>query len=313
MLLVKRLLLSGCAALLLLAAASPLQAAEEITVNKIAAVVNGEMVTLHELRTRVMVQMKRMNMSPDDPRGGQVMRQVLDGKIAEILIRQQAEKYKITVSDGDVNNEIRRIRESMNLTPTQFEAQLVRHGDSMKELRESIGNRLLNQKMMTMMVQRKVVVTQADVEAYYKANMDEFSGGQVADFSVIVFKPDANPKKIYEQLRKGTVTFDATARRYSTDASAENGGSVKGAAWGSLSPNMRNLLSSLKPGQISDLIKFQETFAVVRLDKLTEGGGSTLAEMSPQIEKRLREQLLQKRFDEYTTQLKEKAVIDIRL
>ena len=313
MLLVKRLLLSGCAALLLLVLASPLQAAEEITVNKIAAVVNGEMVTLHELRTRVMMQMKRMNMSPDDPRGGQLMRQVLDGKIAEILIRQQAEKYKITVSDGDVNNEIRRIRESMNLTPTQFEAQLVRSGDNMKELRETIGNRLLNQKMMTMMVSRKVVVTQADVEAYYKANMDEFSGGKFADFSVIVFKPDANPKKIHEQLRKGSVTFDAAARSYSTDASAANGGAVKGAAWGTLSPNMRNLLSSLKLGQISDLIKFQNTFAVVRLDNLTEGAGSTLAEMSPQIEKRLREQLLQKRFDEYTTQLKEKAVIDVRL
>ena len=312
MLFVKRLFLFSCAALFLLSAASPLCAAQ-ITVNKIAAVVNGEMVTLHEIRERTAAQMKRMNMSPDDPRIAQLMRHTLDGKIAEILIRQQAAKYKITISDADVNNEIRRIREGMNLTPTQFEAQLVSHGDSMKGLRESVGNRLLNQRMMSMMVARKVVVTQAEIEKYYNEHKDEFAGGKQADFSVIVFKNDANAKKVYDQLTQKKISFAEAASKYSADASASTGGAVKNAPWGTLSPNMRTLLDSLQPGQLSPLMKFQETFAVVRLDGLTEGSGGSLAAVSPQIEQRLREQLLQKRFEEYTTQLREKAVVDIRL
>ena len=287
--------------------------AAELTVNRVVAVVNGEAITAHDLQKRTAAEMNRMGLKPDDPKGEPMRKQALDSLINDILLRQEASRYKITVDDNDVNTEVKRIRENMgNLNQQQFEAQLARQGMTVDTVKDQLRNNMLRQKIISFMISRKVIVTRDEVVAYFEAHKEDFARGKEADFSLIIFPPKFNAKDMYAKLKSGEANFEATARQYSVDNAAQNGGRIKGAAWGALSENMRKLLESLSPGQLSPLIPFHGANVVVRLNGISEGKSPTLEDAFDQIEQHIKEPRMQERFEDYTRQLRQKAVIDIK-
>ena len=287
--------------------------AAELTVNRVVAVVNGEAITAHDLGKRTAAEMNRMGLKPNDPKEESIRKQALDSLINDILLRQEATRFKITIDDNDINNELRRIRENMgNLNQQQFEAQLARQGMILDAVKDQLRNNMLRQKVISFMISRKVIVTRDEVVAYFEAHKEDFARGKEADFSIIIFPPKFDAKSMYAKLKSGEANFEATARQYSVDGTAQNGGRVQGAAWGAISDNMRKLLGSLGPGEFSPLIPFHGANVVVRLNSISEGKAPSLEDAFAQIEQHIKEPRLQERFEEYTTQLRQKAVIDIK-
>ena len=144
----------------------------ENTLNKIAAVVNGEMVSLFELRGRTMAELSRRRIPLDDPRVLTIQNDLLDAMINEILVRQEAKRFKVTVSDAEVEAESEKVRSRSGLSPEQFEAQLKREGLTLALYKERLGNNMLRQRMAGFMVTRKVFITPDEVTAYYEKNKD---------------------------------------------------------------------------------------------------------------------------------------------
>ncbi len=298
---------------LLCSLAVPAGAAEYV-VNKIVAVVNGEMITLHDLRGPTSAELSRRGLSQNDPQAEQIMRQVLDSMINNILLRQEAERLKVTVSDQEVEAEVRKFVQRSGLSQSAFEDQLKKQGSGMDELRRRIKDTFLRQRMMHFMVARKVVVTPEEVADYYKGHKSEFSGDRTADFSLIVFNPGVKPENVLAQIKSGSISFEDAAAQYSLDASGKkSGGRFVGVPWKDLGPGMQKSLESLKDGEVSGLIPVQANKLIVRRNSVSQGGALSLQEATPRIEEKLREPRLQERFSEYIQQLRAKAVIDIRL
>ena len=287
--------------------------AAELTVNKIAAVVNGEMITLHELRGHLGAELARQGIQPNDPRVPAMQAQLLDSMINDILIRQEAKRYKITVSDAETEAELKKIIARSGMPPDKFEAQMKKQGATREMLKERLGNNILRQRMSTFMVVRKVIVTNEEVEEYYSKHKSEFSGQKTADFSLVMLPEKLNAQSIYQQLRSGSLSFEDAAVKYSADKTAEQKGRVSGVPWDKLPGDMQKLLSSLKDGQISPLLRTQGGFVVIRRNGMTDGKPLTLQEATPQIEDIIRAPRLEERFKEYTSQLRSKAVLDIRM
>ena len=282
-------------------------------VNKIVAVVNGEMITLHDLKNNTSVELARQNIPASDPRAEAVQRSVLDTLITNILLRHEAERYKLTISDAELEAEIKKFVEGSKLSPKKFEAQLIKQGTTMPLFREKVRNSMIQQRVMTVMVARKVLVTDSDIKAYYDAHKQDFAE-QVVDFSFIVFPATVDAKKITAQIQGGKLTFAAAAQKYSLDPSAQNGGRYTGLPFSSLPPGMQQILSPLQKGQMSGLLPLDGKVGLLRLDeKEAKGAPRPLEDVRPLIEERLREPLVQERFKEYGEQLRSKAVIDIRI
>ena len=284
-----------------------------MTVNKIAAVVNGEMITLHELRSHLAAELARQRIPQSDPRVSELQTQMLDSMINDILIRQEAKRYKITVSDAEIEAELKKIISRSGMTTEKFDAQMKQEGLTRELLKARISNNILRQRMSTYMVVRKVIVTPEEVEEYYQKNKSEFSGQKTADFSVIMLPEKLNAPAIYQQLRTGALNFEDGAVKYSADISSEQKGHVIGVPWDKLPDDMQKLLSILKDGQISPLLRTQGGFVIIRRDGLSDGKPLTLQEATPRIEEIIRAPRLEERFKEYTTQLRSKAVLDIRI
>jgi peptidyl-prolyl cis-trans isomerase SurA len=301
------------AALLICLICLPEALCAEITVNKIAAVVNGEMISLHELRGQVGAELARQGIAPNDPRASEIQAQILDSMINDILIRQEAKRYKITVSDSEVEAELKKIIARSALTPEKFEAQIKKEGMSRELLKERLADNLLRQRMSNFMIVRKVIVTKEEVEDYYEKHRSDFAGQKLADFSIIMLPEKLNVQNIYQQLRSGALSFEDAAAKYSADHSAEQKGRIVGIPWDRLPEDMQKLLSSLKDGQLSPLLRTQGGFVLIRRDGVMDAKPLTLQEATPRIEDIIRAPRLEERFKEYTSQLRGKAVLDIRM
>ena len=87
-----------------------------VTVSGVAAIVNGEMVSLHDLQQQSAPEIARARISKSDPKAQEkidaIQRKVLDSIVLDILIRQEAERYGVKASDADVEAEIQKILKS---------------------------------------------------------------------------------------------------------------------------------------------------------------------------------------------------------
>ena len=290
---------------------------QPIILNKIAAVVNGEIITLHTLRQQATIDLRRAGINPTDPafrgRVNEVMSRVLTGMIDDMLLRQEAERLKVKVADSEIDNELRKLIQQNQLSEKEFESRLVAQGGSISMLKEQIKNNLLSQRIISAMIARKSVVTSEEIQAYYEEHKGDFAAERSVDFSLIVFSPASNSKDLHEKIKKGSLSFEDAARQYSEGPSASSGGHLGVIKWDDLAAPFKAQILELKDGEISNLFHVNSRDCLLKLNSSTSGRAMTLEEASPEIERILREPRLQERFVEYTDQLRSRAVIDIRL
>lgn len=288
-----------------------------IEVNKIAAVINGEIVTLHELRRNAAPELARLGIDPSLPGSAhkvdEAVEKILQLMIDDILLRQEAARLKITVNDSEVENELRKIIQRSQVTPQEFEARITAQGSTMAMLKERLRNNILSQRIVSIMIARKVVVTKEEIARYYAEHKKEFTAEKTVDMALIVFSPTADADAVYARIKNRTMTFEAAASQYSVGPEAARGGKIGHVPWNDLAAPIKAELLQLHDGQMSDVFMLDLNKAIVRLDGSTVGSQMTLEQASPDIERILREPRLEERFKEYTRQLRGRAVIDVRL
>ncbi len=244
-----------------------------------------------------------------------VFRKVLDMMIMDILLGQEAKRLKVSVSPAEVDNEIAKMMKARNLTRPQFEAQLAQQKISISEIRENFEKSLLRQKIMGMEVGRKVVVTPAEIKEYYEAHKDSLYERSGLHMGVLVYAPNVNARSIAAQIKSGKLTFKEAAAKYSIAPNRDKGGDMGPVEWDRLNPEWEGRLARMKPGDVTELFDLQGRKAQVHLFR--PGGGVnkqlTLEQATPQIDAILRQPKAVERFEEYASQLRRKAVIDIRL
>ena len=291
------------------------------SVNKIAAVVNGEMITHYDLVATTAPAMLRAGVDPKNPAHQEklqaIQRAVLEDMIMEIIIGQEAERLKVAVTPPEVEREIKATKDRMKLTDEEFNKQLKLQGLTDETLRDRMRKNLLKNKLLTTMVARKVVVTKEEVEQYYKDRQGAIPTGDTVRFALIIYPPNANAEALGKRVESGSQSFESVAREMSIGPKAEAGGDVGEMPWQDVAPVVREKLMSLKEGQISPLFPLENFKAQVKLLSSGGQGASKQVELDDrtraQIENVLREPKLQERYTEYTDQLRKRARVDVRL
>ena len=305
-----------------LAVSFPVFAAEGIVpgtihANKVAAVVNGEMITMHELRRNVMPELSRAGVNPNNPadasRLEQIMHQVLSLMINDALLRQEADRLKVTVNESEVENELRKLVQRSQTTMQEFETRLVAQGGSLSVLKDRLRDSILSQRIVTMMISRKVVVTKEEIEKYYEENKADFLAERSVNLNLIIFAPTSDVDSIAAQIKNGRLDFAQAARQYSIGPAADQGGGLGNIPLKDLSSAIRAEVMHTKEGHVSDVFMLDANRVMIRVNSSTPGKQMTLEEATPEIDLLLREPRLQERFAEYTKQLRNKAVVDIRI
>ncbi len=287
------------------------------SVGKVAAVVNGEMITMYDLEQFCAPELMQKKLNPKNPAQRKevdaILRQGLDMMTMDLLLAQEAEKLKINVSDIEVEEEFQRSVKRRNVSEEVFLAQVKREGFTKAMVKDRIKKGILRQKLMGMMVGRKVVVTPEEVKAYFEAHKSELSQEKNPRMALLVYPDNVDANSWAKRIKSGSVSFEDAVRQTSIGPNKAGGGDVGPLKWKELNPAWQQKLSSMQPGEVSPVFIVEGKKAQLKLITMGNNRGDIkLEDVTPEIENILREPRLQERFKEYSEQTRKKAVIDVR-
>ncbi|MBR3880467.1 MAG: SurA N-terminal domain-containing protein [Mailhella sp.] len=288
-------------------------------ISRIVAVVNGDMITSRELEKAVEPELAAQQIDPKkNPQLAETVRQgILDKLINEKIVLQQAEKDGIKVDDADVEAALEGVIKESQLSREEFFKQAQANGISEKLFRERTRLQLITQRLMGRNVMSKVVVTEDEINDYYRKNMASFASGR-ARVAMLIYPADANAEKWANDIASGKISFADAVRKISVGPNPEEGGDMGFMELSEMAPGMVDVVARMRKGEVSPLLNTGSVKAQVALLDFEEAVVPENSEAKPdadtarRIEEILRRPRIQDRLQQYTTELRNKALIDIR-
>ena len=294
-------------------------------VDRIVAVINDDIVTLSELNKQLKPyadQVRASNFSPEQERKMlfTVREKVLNELIDQKLTDQEIKRANINVSDAEINATIERIKEARFLTDEDLRKALGQQGLSMEEYRSQLKTQILRTKLVNIEVKSKIVITREDVAAYYKSHPEIYGGEKKYHLRNILLKPPimADEKEkaafrekietIVEGLKNGT-PFEQMAREYSQSPLAADGGDLGAFELKALSPQIRDAVKELKPGQFTDILSTDQGYQFFYIEDIIESPAKPLDEASGEIREKLFNEIVDSKFQSWLKDLRKKSHI----
>ncbi len=292
--------------------------AHAATVNQVAAVVNGSMISYFDVQQSAMPELRRAGIDPKNSANKSKVKEiyavVLENLIVETLLVGEAEKNGITATQQEVDAELAKMMQQSNLSKAAFEKQLKSEGLTPGLLRQRIEKTIVRQKLMGMMVGRKIVLPPEDVEAYYNANKEQLTAKTDTQLALMVYPDNVDPVPYAKQFAADSSSFEATVAKISVGPNKENGGGLGNVPVEKLDPRLAKLIESLPVGGVTPILTLNGKKAQFKVVSKSKGGEILSFEQAkPMIENMLRQPMLKERFEEYVEQLRSKAVVDIRM
>jgi peptidyl-prolyl cis-trans isomerase SurA len=313
---------------LLLGALSAAPGAAGEVVDRIAAVVNEDVVLLSEVDDNCQAALARVPAGLPREEGEaartRIRRETLDGLIDELLVRQQVRAAKIEVDDEQVDRHLERLREANRMSTAQFEAALRGEGKSLETFRVEVRKMLERQRLLGRELASKVNVGEKEVEEYYRSTFLEGGGVQKVRASHILFAlPEmataeqeeevrARAAKTLEALRTG-VDFAEQARRESDDPSGPQGGDLGWFRRGDMVSGFEAAAFALKQGQMSELVRTQYGFHIILVTGRAEEPPPPLDQVSENIRRHLEREKHERFQRHWLEDLRRRAFIENKL
>ena len=286
--------------------ARPHAARAQDDLDRVVASVDGDPITVHDLKTFAAINKVTLN-DPDDMNSPET-KAVLKGVISERLLETEVKKYKNQVDDRQVDEYISNFEQGNGLTDAQLRSQLQSQGHTYEEFRKHSRMELQKMIMIQKEVRGKVNISPDEVKAYYDAHPEEFSVGK-ENFKLaqilIAVPANATPTQIeaarvksdsiHKQLVDGA-DFGKLAREYSDDDSKSQGGELGDFSRGDIIDPIQNAIDHMKVGEISEPIRTDHGFHIVKLEAHEKVGVKPFSEVSGQIQDKLVGQKAQQQF-----------------
>ncbi len=297
-------------------------------VDRIVALVNGEIITLSELdqmgKTYYDQVRKDSTAGDREEKMKKAREEVLGHLIESRLLEEEMKKRKIEVPDRDVDATIQDVLKSSNLTENDMKKALAREGMTYSTYRQKVRDELGKMRLVSREIKSKIVIEDEVLREYYKKNQQKFTDPLEVKLQQIFFpvpehasqeetaavEKEARP--ILERARKGE-DFAELARKFSKGPEAGEGGLLGYFKHQELMPELEEAGFKLRPGEVSDLVRSPAGFHILRVLERKGGEPRPFAEVQFKIREELSEAEAQRKFDQWMKELKSKAYIEIRL
>jgi peptidyl-prolyl cis-trans isomerase SurA len=249
-------------------------------VDRVAAVVDDDVVMESELNKRIKVITSRLNAQGTPlPPMSVLRKRVLSRLILESIQLQMAKRIGIRVDDTELNDTLLRIAKSNHFTLAQFRDALESEGTSFRDAREQIRHEMIISRLQQSQVGHLIRITDKEVKDYLasaagrKHSATEYFLGHILVSIPDSATPaqDAAAKKkaeaILSDLKKG-VDFKQEAVAKSDGQNALKGGVIGWRKEQELPSIAANIIPDLKVGEFTGLIKTASGYHILTvLDK----------------------------------------------
>jgi parvulin-like peptidyl-prolyl isomerase len=260
----------------------------------------------------------------------QLQSRVIDDLLRKRLIAQEIERRRIVISPTDIDDrteiEWERILRQNNLTEEQAAQILQRQGRTLesfkRELRQAVELHLQTERLRDLVV-GPIEPTEQELSAYLEEHREDYdTPEEVHARHILIRVPEgaseaeiAQAKKHIEDIKKeleNGADFAELAKKYSQDpGSAPNGGDLGFFRRGQMVREFEDAAFSLEPGQISDPVRTQFGFHLIKVEEKKPAQHPELAQIRERVLKDYIAAERDRRFEQFYAELKAHAKIFI--
>jgi peptidyl-prolyl cis-trans isomerase SurA len=309
----------------ILTARDQLHTSEDV-VDRVVCVVNNDAITQYELDEAELHYLAESRERMSDGEARKTLRTRLLQSLIESRIQlQQAEREKIIVDDAELNDALADLyRKVRAKDEAEFEALIKGQGLTMDGVRKRLREQLMVQRLVRRKVALRISVTEQEIDKYMADNREKLETGLTFKARHILVAPDQSKgdegwtaaqrkaEEVYNSLVEGQ-DFTELARKYSDDPSAKDGGSLGALKRGELAQDIEDAILALSPGEASKPFRSQLGYHIFLLDSRDSLSGDALVQVRSQVREILYRQKYDARLKDWLIEIKQRAIIDIRI
>jgi len=273
---------------------------KSVLVDRIVAVVNKEVITASELNEAIGAAERHLRRRGTPPPQRELLeRQMLERLILDKVQLQMARETGIRVDEVQLDRAVQRIAEQNRMTLTEFRGALERDGVAFAAYRDDLREQIVLSRLREREVNDKIQVSDGEIDNFLAESKPAAERVEYNISHILLRIPEqASPErvetarsraeKVLIEARAGG-DFARLAASYSDASDALQGGSIGWRAQDRLPDLFASALVSLKPGDISDVLRSPAGFHIL---KLVDRRGAAAAGAAPVQQTRLRHILI---------------------
>lgn len=310
-------------ALALLPVASSLPGAEVL--DGVAAVVNGDVITFSQVREVVQARERALKAQYS---GQELINKIKEARLGALkdlidrqLILQEFKKKEFNVPTRVIDERIQQIiREDFGGDRQAFTRTLIAQGFTMTRFREMERDKFIVQAMRYSNIKTDLLVSPHRVQDYYTGARKDFANQDQIHLRMIMIGRGPgttalgqdNQRAMADEIRAKILMgapFEQLAMTYSEDSSRQNGGD-----WGwidrkTLNPELTKAAFALNTKQLSPVMQIGNAYYILRVDERKDASSKPLAEMRPELERKIQSDERQRMTEQWINGLRQKAYI----
>ena len=254
------LLLFSLVAATTLVTPAPVTQAQEL--QRIAAVVNDEVVSVRDLRNRIQLVIVTSGLPANNETARRLAPQVLRTLIDEQLQLQEAERLSVAVTDQDMARARSDLEARNGVGPGEFDSLVARLRVDPETVERQLRAGIAWAKLVQRRFGAQVAISEEEVNEIV-ATLESQVGMRQKRVSEILLTVDAAAgedeaarlaERLSGQLRAGA-SFASIARQFSNASNANVGGDIGWVLEDQLAPALASVVAELEEGQISEPVR----------------------------------------------------------
>ncbi len=225
---------------------------------RIAAIVNDDVISLHDLDNRLALTLVTSNLENQPEIRQRLAPQILRALIDDRLKVQEARRLNVVVTKTEIDDALDRIARQVNMAPREIPQFLASRGAKMSTLIDQVEAEIGWLKTVNRLEGNRVQVSDTEIDAEL-ARIRQ-NAGQPEYRIAEIFLPVDDPKnetqvkqladRLLAQLAEGA-SFPSLARNFSQAASAASGGDLGWIRRGQLASQLDAVLPELETREVS--------------------------------------------------------------
>jgi foldase protein PrsA len=243
-----------------------------------AWVVNGERITADEVREEAYLYSGPY---------------VLQDMVAELLLRQEARRRDITLTEEDVDAKVRQLREEFGLLS---EASLRTFLSSKRRTGEWLLSNARQYALMEKVLSDQVYVSDREAEQHYNRNAGFYRRPETVEFRIMSFGSEEQAAQARAQIGEGK-SFEEVAKQAARSAAERQvAGELRHYARGqqpALLPELEAAIFAAPLNQVTGPVQCRDIYYLIRVEKKTDPYQPSFNEVRGFVRERLRRQKLE--------------------
>ena len=306
----------------------PSRAAEIRLMEEIIAKVNGDIITRGELeKLHRQVEAELRQQSQTGPRLAEALalrdKDLLRERIDQLLLISKAKELSINV-DPEVSKYLADMQRQFKIADPEKFQQFVRENAGMpfEDYKNDYKNSLLTNKVIRQEVGGKINVSKDDMKKYYEEHQDQFKREErVYLRELLVSTENKTPAEVTALQKKATdlsarakkgEKFPELAQQNSDAVTAQQGGALDAFTKGQLKPELETKVWDQPRGYVTDPIKVDAGFLILKVEEHQKAGQATLEEVENEVQEKLFMPRMGPAVREYLTKLRQDAFLEIK-